>query len=174
MSVPESALVVIVPESEQLVGRWRRQFDQSATHGVPAHITVLYPFVPPDLIDDEIKNLLRGLFERCEAFDFSLHEVRRFQEHILYLTPSPEKPFDALTRAVADLFPEYPPYEGRFQQVLAHLTVADRAPLEQLDLVEADLSSGLPIFATARHVSLLVGRDKPQSWRVVEEFPLSN
>ena len=167
-------MVVTVPESEQLVGRWRNQFDQAATYGVPAHITILYPFAPPRMIDDETKTSLRELFASFEVFDFSLHEARRLSEHILYLAPSPEDPFDALTRAVFDLFPEYPPYEGRFTQVLAHLTVADRASLEQLDLIEADLSSGLPILSTARHVSLLAGRDEPQSWRVVEEFPLGD
>jgi hypothetical protein len=40
----ESAIIVPVPAVEPLVSQWRQRFDVSARHGVPAHITVLYPF----------------------------------------------------------------------------------------------------------------------------------
>ncbi|MGD1013364.1 MAG: 2'-5' RNA ligase family protein [Acidimicrobiales bacterium] len=173
MPTEESALVVLVPESEHLVEGWRRQYDQAATYGVPAHVTVLYPFVPPRLIDDALKAQLRILFESFGAFDFSLRETRRFDDRILYLVPSPAEPFERLTRAVFGLFPEYPPYEGRFEQVLAHLTVADEATPEHLDLIETAIRPGLPLDASARSVSLLVGRDEPNTWHIDEEFSLS-
>ena len=44
--MPETALVIAVPEAEPLVSDWRAQHDWSAQRGVPAHITLLYPFVP--------------------------------------------------------------------------------------------------------------------------------
>jgi hypothetical protein len=172
MPTEESALVVLVPESEHLVEEWRRQYDQAATYGVPAHVTVLYPFVPPRLIDHSLRAQLRTLFGAIGAFDFSFRETRRFNDRILYLAPSPEEPFEQLTRAVFDLFPEYPPYEGRFEQVLAHLTVADEATPEHLDLIEAAIRPGLPLDASAHHVSLLVGRDEPNTWHIKEEFAL--
>ena len=109
MPTEESALVVLVPESEHLVEEWRRQYDQAATYGVPAHVTVLYPFVPPRLIDHSLRAQLRTLFGAFGAFDFSFRETRRFNDRILYLAPSPEEPFEQLTRAVFDLFPEYHP-----------------------------------------------------------------
>jgi hypothetical protein len=40
----ESALLVTVPAAEPAVARHRSRLDTSATVGVPAHITVLYPF----------------------------------------------------------------------------------------------------------------------------------
>lgn len=43
----ESCLLVPVPEAELAVGRLRRRLDQSAAWGVPAHVTILYPFVLP-------------------------------------------------------------------------------------------------------------------------------
>ena len=46
-AMPETALVVEVPEAEPLVSQWRAQHDWSAQRGVPAHITILYPFAPP-------------------------------------------------------------------------------------------------------------------------------
>ena len=46
-----SAVVVAVPEAEPAVAAHRRRLDRAAGWGVPAHVTVLYPFVPPDRID---------------------------------------------------------------------------------------------------------------------------
>ena len=44
----ESALIIAVPEAEPLVKALRERFDWSAAQGVPAHITILYPFIPPE------------------------------------------------------------------------------------------------------------------------------
>ena len=48
MPKPESALVILVPEAEPLVRPFRHRFDPSAALGVPAHITLLYPFIAPE------------------------------------------------------------------------------------------------------------------------------
>jgi hypothetical protein len=174
MAIEESALVVVVPEAEDLVGPWRSQFDRASSYGVPAHVTVLYPFVPPRLIDRALTNQLRALFGGFCQFDFSLVATRRFDNRILYLAPSPEEAFHTLTRSVVASFPDYPPYEGKFEEVVAHLTVADHAPLEQLDRVEAAVKAGLPVPVKARRVSLLVGRDEPGTWHVREDFALGS
>ena len=42
----ESAVLVPVPEAERAVSRHRARLDGAAARGVPAHVTVLYPFVP--------------------------------------------------------------------------------------------------------------------------------
>lgn len=42
----ETAVLLRVPEAEPLVREWRAKGDPSAAHGVPAHVTLLYPFVP--------------------------------------------------------------------------------------------------------------------------------
>jgi hypothetical protein len=47
---PRSALIVEVPAAEPAVARHRERLDSSAPLGVPAHITVLYPFLPPGAI----------------------------------------------------------------------------------------------------------------------------
>jgi len=52
--MPETARVVVVPEAEPLVSDWRAQHDWSAQRGVPTHITLLYPFVPTEKVDDEV------------------------------------------------------------------------------------------------------------------------
>jgi hypothetical protein len=42
-----SAAVLLVPEAEPVVGVTRARYDRSGRWGVPAHVTVLFPFVPP-------------------------------------------------------------------------------------------------------------------------------
>ena len=47
MEPTHSALIVAVAEAEPAVADHRERLDRAATWGVPAHITVLYPFLPP-------------------------------------------------------------------------------------------------------------------------------
>src|SRR3954470_1036237 len=42
----EAALVVMPPGAEPVVKSFRDRFDPVAALGMPAHITVLYPFIP--------------------------------------------------------------------------------------------------------------------------------
>src|SRR4051812_37947925 len=56
--LPNSGLIVEVPESESVVGHHRDALDINARGGVPAHVTVLYPFLPPHLIDDVVLDRL--------------------------------------------------------------------------------------------------------------------
>lgn len=42
----EPTLLITVPEAEPLVGGARAMCDASAGDGIPAHMTVLYPFLP--------------------------------------------------------------------------------------------------------------------------------
>jgi hypothetical protein len=41
----DSAIIMPVPEVEAVVGPLRLQYDALARLGIPAHITLLYPFV---------------------------------------------------------------------------------------------------------------------------------
>ncbi len=48
-----TALALQVPEAEELVQEHRMRYEPSAALGVPAHITLLSPFVEPEAIDEE-------------------------------------------------------------------------------------------------------------------------
>jgi len=41
----QTAIIVPVPEAESAMSRWREKFDDSARAGVPAHVTVIAPFL---------------------------------------------------------------------------------------------------------------------------------
>jgi|SRR6478736_7739066 len=150
-----SGLIVTVPQAEPAVSAWRSQLDPMAALGVPAHLTVLFPFVPPAGIDEATRTTLRELLSSVTTFDFSLVATRWFADTVLWLAPDPDAPFRVLTQAVADAFPAYPPYGGQFPDPVPHLTIADRGPPEAMHAAEQQLQPALPIRSTARSVTLL-------------------
>lgn len=139
-----SALIVPVPAAEQLVGSWRWQLDRSARWGIPAHITLVYPFAPPETVDAGAVSRLRTLVGGAEPFAFSLVGPRRFGNQVLYLAPSPDGPFRTLTENIVREFPDYPPYGGSFREVIPHLSIAAGATLEEIAVAEAEVTPGLP------------------------------
>jgi 2'-5' RNA ligase len=155
----ESALAVLVPEAEALVASDRAIYDPSAARGMPAHITLLYPFVAPDSIDDGVLHRLRSCFVGFARFDFALTMTRRFPDRTLYLAIEPEEPFRLLTLAIWQAFPEHPPYGGRYPTIVPHLTIADRQQPSRLDEIDREFDKAsqgkLPIRAHAAEVTLL-------------------
>ena len=167
--MPRTALVVAVPEAEPLVGEWRAKHDWSAQHGVPAHITLLFPFMPADQVDEQVLDDLRELFASQTAFTYRLPRVARFPE-VAWLAPEPSEPFKDLIELIVARYPDYPPYEGIHDVVVPHLTVAEGGPDLQ-DEVNAAVTPSLPIEALASEVTLLV-EDESGLWQSRERFPL--
>jgi hypothetical protein len=70
--MPESALIVVVPQAEPFVRELRLRFDPSASRGMPAHVPVIAPFIAPNLISDQVLLKLRRLFKEFAPFDFHM------------------------------------------------------------------------------------------------------
>ncbi|MEV6847594.1 2'-5' RNA ligase family protein [Actinoplanes sp. NPDC051411] len=162
-----------MPESEPVVGRHRAALDPVASWGIPAHITVLYPFLPPGEVDGAVLDALRSLFAGLPSFATVLSRVAWFGSEVLWLAPEPGERFRRLTEAVWDRFPSAPPYGGAFDDVVPHLTVGDRAPRAALREAAADIAPQLPIRAAVRSVRLVAGTTGAVPWRTVAEFPLA-
>jgi hypothetical protein len=169
----ESALIVAVPEAEPAVGALRAAYDPAASWGVPAHVTVLYPFLPPDRLDPGVLAAVGATVAAVPAFDLVLARTRRFGDQVLWLAPEPDAPLRALTAAVWARFPQTPPYGGEFDDVIPHLTVTDGQPPEVMETAAGRVAPWLPIRARVRSVRLITGRPQPDSWQTVAEFPLS-
>jgi len=136
-----TALIVPVAEAEDAVGALRLRLDPSAALGVPAHVTILVPFAPLDEVDEDA---LIDLLKAHRAFDFTLDRVEWFDDGVVYLSPEPAGPFAELTHAVAARWPDYPPYEGAFDEVVPHLTVAWSDDREALDAFAQTRDVGQP------------------------------
>jgi 2'-5' RNA ligase len=168
----ESALVVLAPEAEGVVKAYRDAHDPAAALGVPAHVTVLYPFLLPE-VPPPAAARLAALFAACAPFDYTLTELRRFPG-VLYLAPEPAEAFRVLTQRVSQAFPDFPPYGGRHPHIIPHLTIAQLQDQARLDAVAAHFhatcSGLLPLRLRAEAVALLVSR--AGAWQVAAEFPL--
>lgn len=173
MDSRESALVVLVAAAERLVRPFREAYDPAAAAGMPAHITVLYPFLAPDEIGPTVLDDLRQCFAGFAPFDFQLTELRRFPD-VAYLAPEPAEPLRDLTTAIWTRFPETPPYEGRHPDIVPHLSVAQLLEEQQLDIVVQEIEHmskrTLPIRTTANETVLMV--KSAGAWRVHSRFPL--
>jgi hypothetical protein len=168
----ESGLVVPVPTATPVVAPWRERLDPTAVHGVPAHVTVLYPFVPPQQVTSETVERLSSLFAGIARFDFVLRDVAWFDDEVVYLAPEPAAPLIALTRAVMVAFPAYPPYGGAFSEITPHLTIGDHGSRDELRRAATAVAPALPISARATDVWLMFASPGDQAWQVHARFPL--
>jgi 2'-5' RNA ligase superfamily len=131
----ESAVLVPVPEAERVVSRHRARLDAAAGLGVPAHVTVLFPFVPahvmvlfpfvpahvtvlfpfvpPSEIAAATLESLAAAVASVDAFDCEFPDTAWFGSDVLWLAPRPDEPFRTLTRVVTAAFPGYRPTAAR-------------------------------------------------------------
>src|SRR3954470_24400900 len=72
---PRSALIVAVPEAEPAVAAHRERLDRATRWGIPAHVTVLYPFLPPHDLDQRVAAVLAAVAAREPAFDLTLRLI---------------------------------------------------------------------------------------------------
>ncbi len=174
-AVVETAVIVPVASAEPVVGEHRRRLDPAASWGVPAHVTVLYPFVPPHELDDAVVVRLGAVLAGTTAFDCAFARCSWFGDRVLWLAPEPAEPFRDLTTALVAAFPGHLPYGGAFDDVVPHLTVGERpwASLADLRTAEAAVAARLPVGARVDRVLLVTGAREVDSWHTVHEFALA-
>jgi hypothetical protein len=157
--MPRTALIVAVPEAESAVAELRLRHDPSAAHGVPAHVTILFPFLDASAIDDDA---IEAVLAEHDAFGFELVSVETFDGGGTYLAPTRADRFVALTNSVWQRWPDHPPYEGAHETTVPHLTISDR---------RFDCELALPIAARADAVTLIEERPDGR-WVRRRRFPL--
>lgn len=151
-----------VPEAEPHVAALRLRHDSSAALGVPAHITILFPFAAPESVDEEA---VSELVASHPAFAFELRSVEHFDDDVTYLAPVPAEPFARLTRSVAERWPDYQPYEGLHDEPIPHLTIGE---------CRLELDAPLPIECHAHEVLLLEEEEPGGRYFVRRRFPLGS
>ena len=176
-STGQTAVIVPVTAAEAAVSRLRLRYDRSAPFGVPAHVTIVFPFVPVDRLDQADLADLAGIFADEASFEVTLTRFGQFpgrpgDPETLWLAPEPSDPFRRLTGKVADRWPEAPPYGGIFDDVIPHLTVTETAPAPVIEQSEKAVRAALPISAWIRKGSLLVFDGLV--WREQAALPLSS
>ena len=166
-AMAETALVVLLPELELLIGGWRRLYTGDGARGMPPHVTLIFPFADSADLGDRLAPLGKVL-AAAAPFEVTLAETARFPG-LSYLRPKPHEPFVAMTEALVAAFPEFPPYGGKFEEIVPHVTVAE-ADESVLAGAERDLVPKLPVKARVERVWLV--ENTPAGWRRHTAFPL--
>ena len=147
MTATQTALIVEIPAAEPAVHAHRAKLDRAASWGVPAHITLVYPFLPPSAINNDVLTAIAEIAGTVPRFDLTLTGTAWFGDSVLWLAPAPDQPFKALTAALTRRFPEAQPYGGAHDEIVPHLTIGHDQPRATLESAAAAVTPHLPIHA---------------------------
>ncbi|NDJ62356.1 MAG: 2'-5' RNA ligase family protein [Chloroflexi bacterium] len=123
-----TSIVIPVPPAVQalVVPLLRRYTDATLPSHLPAHISVLFPFVPAAALEAACQRL-RGLCAQVPPFDVTLRGYNHFPRAV-YLELSDPGPVRALFRRIQAAFPDCAPYEGAYgPDIIPHVTAAQFA-----------------------------------------------
>ncbi len=167
-----TAIVIIAPPRVQAFATpIRRLYSLEGMLRVPAHITVLFPFVPVDDLDSVCPKL-RQIYADFAPFEVTLDGYGHFPT-ATYLKPADPEPIKALFRAVHAEFPEYPPYRGAHSvdDITPHMTVGEFKT--EAERKAAQFPPFEPITFPVRRLSLIVGVEhEPVPWITRDVIPL--
>lgn len=147
-------LVVLVPEAEAVLEVANRRAAPSSELKAPAHITLVYPFMPAKTLDQRSLELT-AFFAEQPPFELELR-VGWFGGEVLLLAPTDPRELVALTEAVIARWPEHPYYGGAYDLIEPHLSLAfgnEEALAQTAELVQPLT----PVRSTVAEVAILVG-----------------
>lgn len=162
--------MVPVPAADGLLTSISSRYPGAVRTGVPAHVSVLYPFLPADMLTEQVISTLRELFDCASTISVKFDECRR-RENFVYLLPDPIDPLEALIRRATQRWPDVVPYGGKYE-AKPHLTVAMRTSDDTAAAIERDVAVELPI-STELHEAWLVIYSGGQ-WTLRERFQFGN
>jgi hypothetical protein len=171
----ESALLLRCPAAEPVVGPSRARLDRAAGVGVPAHVTVTYPFRPPALLTEEDHRRLAETVAARPSFTLTGASTAWFGESVVFVELTGRAAVVGLIEAVEAAFPEFPPYAGAFSEVVPHLTVGHDHDVAELRAAEQTVLARLPFTQVVTEVELWCGPALSSGkgpWRCARSYPL--
>src|SRR5262245_23256995 len=133
----------MTPEAEPLVDPWRADHDSAARFGIPSHVTVRTPFLPPEQWQDPALSLL-------ESFLPSEVTLARLENRpgALVLLAEPDDSLRAITEAVSSAWPTLPPHRDNRPDLAYHMTVVRTASDRVRSEASEALAPHLPLRVT--------------------------
>ncbi len=171
MEYTTAVVIMAPPQVQRFAVPLMRQYSGESLLRVPAHITVLFPFVPQDALDDACRTL-RDLCADAPPFEVTLDGYGHFPT-VVYLKPANPAPIKALFRKIYAAFPDYPPYRGEFgrDEITPHMTVAEFKSEAEREAVT--LPTFAPISFKVRRLHLIAGVEhEPIPWITHDVIPL--
>ncbi|MEP7291800.1 MAG: 2'-5' RNA ligase family protein [Chloroflexota bacterium] len=171
MEYSTAVVIVAPPHIQTFATPLRLKYGFEGMLRVPAHITVLFPFVPLDELDAACETL-RPLFADVPPFEVTLDGYGHFPT-ATYLKPANPEPIKALFRLIHGAFPGCPPYRGAFgsDDIIPHMTIGEFG--SEIERASAEFPAYAPISFRVPHVHLIVGMEhEPIPWVTHDVIPL--
>jgi len=148
------------------IERLRRRWVRNAADGVPAHMTLLHPFVAPERLTPEVRAAIATVAARHARFRYSLH-ARATWPVVMYVTVAPIDPFVELHADLQRTFPGFPIYgAGAGFAFVPHVTVAQLPTPGDADIAGDMAWAVLPRPAVAHSIEL-IARPPGARWRTI-------
>ena len=164
---PETALVLVVSLPPALDALRLRSIED-ASAGVPAHVTLLYPFAEEAQLDADVLRLVAAVAARNPVLRLTMGEGRRFPD-TLYASVEPDAPLRALHGELAAAFPALPLYGGAFP-FIPHVSIVEGPAVADPGALDDPAWTTLPIEQLVDAIDLITGRDG--RWATRRRFPL--
>lgn len=165
----ETGLILALPELAAFTSRWRATSYAPDHPGLPIerrfppHVTLLTPWAAAG--DAEAMARLRAVASAAQPLELEFAVADMFSDAgVVYLEPTPDPALTALFDALLEAFPEHPPYEGRFDTVVPHLTVSADGSVQVLTEVQAALAEHGPLRTGVDRICVF-GRSDDDVWR---------
>ncbi|NKQ51845.1 2'-5' RNA ligase family protein [Amycolatopsis sp. K13G38] len=164
-----SVLAIPVPAADPLLAR-AAQRSSAARRGLPAHISLLYPFLPAGELGEPALAKIADLLAPRAAVEVRFERCHH-RDGFVFLRPEPAGPLTDLIAALRHEWPGVSPYGGRFgDTVEPHLTVAmDAGPDDATELARS-VEDALPLTTHLTEAWLATFTTR---WRLVRRFPFS-
>jgi 2'-5' RNA ligase len=149
----------------------RRRSVGDASSGLPAHLTMLYPFVDPGRLRADVRRRLAAMAAMTPSFEYQLAGPASWP-NATYVAVDPTAPFVALQGRLAEAFPAFPIYgtDPGFEFV-PHVTIAEGPPAGDPAILDDPAWRSLP--RTGRVASIeVIARLPGAPWRTIWRLPL--
>lgn len=158
--MPQSVILIPVPSADPIIGKWREQYDSVVLRGIPSHITLLFPFKNPSEITEEVLSKLSNIFIGMKPFSFVLETIQTFP-NVIFLEPKSKEPFIQITEEIVKVFPENPPYEGKYPSINPHATIAQLSDDQDMSAIKKNISEDIDKFLPIQSIAT-------EAWVMVE------
>ena len=151
--------------------RLRRRRVGDSLAGLPAHLTMLYPFVEPGRLRADVRHRLAAVAARTLPFDYRLTGPATWPDAI-YAAVDPVAPFVALQGGLAEAFPAFPIYgaDPGFGFV-PHVTIAEGPSTGNLALLDDPAWRYLPRVRRVASIEV-IARLPDAPWRTIWRLTL--
>jgi 2'-5' RNA ligase len=158
--------VVVRAHLPTALERLRRRRVGNAAVGVPAHMTLLHPFIEPADLRPPIRARLRDVAAGHRPFGYRQAAMAEWPDAI-YVAVEPVEPFVRLQHDLQAAFPDWPIYgAGADFEYEPHITVADRQGMLEPGVREDPAWRALPRAARGEAIDVIAtGSDG--RWRLV-------